>query len=372
LTSSVWAALVAGLLVGLILARVWAALAARGARTPPDRAPHPGPPLVDVADVMRQLLAASGRRTMVPVILKLVRERLAPAQASVFVNRPDGQLALADGIGLPETLTRGYEVRPGEGRIGGAAVAGPALTGTTPAPSDDDPAARAGLRVEVAAAIRSGPRLHGVLAVAGSARPLAEQAAVVQMLAELSALAIVQVEKLKAIQETANIDGLTGVFNKRHFQERITAEIRRAEKEGGGVSLLLLDIDDFKNYNDRNGHLEGDEVLKRVGELLKRSIRDDDMAARYGGEEFVVVYPGAPKAMALRLAEALRKAVEEFQFPHGGGQPLGKVTISGGVAAFPEDSRDSIDLIRCADQALYEAKAAGRNRVLPARPTYLS
>jgi diguanylate cyclase (GGDEF)-like protein len=366
LTSSVWAALVAGLLVGLILARVWAALAARGARTPPDRAPHPGPPLVDVADVMRQLLAASGRRTMVPVILKLVRERLAPAQASVFVNRPDGQLALADGIGLPETLTRGYEVRPGEGRIGGAAVAGPALTGTTPAPSDDDPATRAGLRVEVAAAIRSGPRLHGVLAVAGSARPLAEQAAVVQMLAELSALAIVQVEKLKAIQETANIDGLTGVFNKRHFQERITAEIRRAEKEGGGVSLLLLDIDDFKNYNDTNGHVAGDEVLKTVGQLLRGSVREDDVVARYGGEEFVILYPGASKALAYRLAQSLRRTVESHPFAGGELQPLGAVTISGGVASYPLDAQGEVELIRAADEALYQAKNAGRNRIVGA------
>ena len=146
----------------------------------------------------------------------------------------------------------------------------------------------------------------------------------------------------------------------------------RAGRENFPVSLLILDIDHFKHYNDRNGHLEGDEVLKRVGELLKRPIREDDVAARYGGEEFVVVYPDAPKAKALRPGRESAQGGGGRTVPARGGQPLGKVTISGGVASFPEDSRDSIDLIRSADQALYEAKAAGRNRVLAAKPTYLS
>ena len=174
------------------------------------------------------------------------------------------------------------------------------------------------------------------------------------------------ITELREKTKAADKDGLTDVYNKRYLKQWLGDEILRAGQDGSPLSLLILDIDHFKHYNDRNGHLEGDEVLKQVGQLLKRSIREDDVAARYGGEEFVVVYPGAPKAVALRLAEDLRKAVEEYPFAHAAGQPLGRVSISGGVASFPEDSRDSIDLIRSADQALYEAKAAGRNCVVMA------
>jgi diguanylate cyclase (GGDEF)-like protein len=185
-------------------------------------------------------------------------------------------------------------------------------------------------------------------------------------------MATAYVSDLRNKEKAVDFDGLTGVYSKGYLKEWLGDEVLRAGREGFQLSLLILDIDHFKHYNDRNGHLEGDEVLKRIGELLKRSIRDGDKAVRYGGEEFVVVYPGATKASALHLAETLRKSVEETPFRHAAGQPLGKVTISGGVASFPEDSRDSIDLIRSADQALYEAKAAGRNRVLAAKPTYLS
>jgi diguanylate cyclase (GGDEF)-like protein len=234
---------------------------------------------------------------------------------------------------------------------------------------DADPA---GLRVEVVAPIEIDHQMHGVLCLSRARSHQGQEKRLLKMVADLTAMATKYLMELRVKREAADRDGLTGVFNKRYLTQWLAEEVVRAGRENIPLSLFILDIDDFKNYNDRNGHLEGDEVLKRVGELLRRSIRDDDMAARYGGEEFVVVYPGAPKANALRLAESLRKAVEEFQFPNAGGQPLGRVTISGGVAAFPEDSRDSIDLIRCADQALYEAKAAGRNRVLPAKPTYLS
>jgi diguanylate cyclase (GGDEF)-like protein len=138
------------------------------------------------------------------------------------------------------------------------------------------------------------------------------------------------------------------------------------------LSLLLLDIDHFKNYNDTSGHPEGDAVLKAVGQILRGSVREDDVAARYGGEEFVVVYPGASKAQALALAENLRHAVESHPFAHGARQPCGRVTLSGGVATFPDDSRSGADLVQCADQALYAAKDAGRNRIVAARPNYLT
>jgi diguanylate cyclase (GGDEF)-like protein len=359
------AVFVIGVLLGLAVARL--ALA----RADPRRLESAGAlGALDITDAMRQLLDVSGKRAMVPVILRLLNDRLDPEQAAVFVSRPDGKLALADALGVPETLGRGFEVLPGEGPVGEAAEArdewradpGAAL----PVDAARDPATQAGLRADLAVPILAGARLHGVLTVGGSRRPPAEQMAVARLLAELSGLAILQVDKLKAIQDTANRDGLTGVFNKRYFQEHIAAEIRRAERDGAGVSLLLLDIDDFKHYNDTNGHVSGDDVLKQVGQLLRGSIREDDVVARYGGEEFVVLYPGATKALAYRLAQGLRRAIESYPFPGGEHQELGAVTISGGVATYPQDAPGEVELIRAADEALYQAKNAGRNRIVGA------
>jgi diguanylate cyclase (GGDEF)-like protein len=360
---SLWAPVAAGILLGFVAG--WMIARGRGARDP---AEDEHDALPDVSDLMAQLLAASGRRAMVPVILNLIEDLLQPEQAAVFVHRPDGKLALAEGIGLPQTLTRGVEVAPGEGRIGRVAKARRALAVSEfdAIPGEPEPAALAGLHIDVGAPIIARDRLHGVIVVGRPRRRQTEAKAVVKMLADLSGLAIVQVDKLKAIQDTANKDGLTGVFNKRHFQERLSAEIRRAERDGQGVSLFLLDIDDFKNYNDTNGHVAGDEVLKKMGQLLRGSIREDDVVARYGGEEFVILYPGASKALAYRLAQGLRRTVESHPFAGGEHQPLGAVTISGGVASYPQDAPSEVELIRAADHALYQAKNAGRNRIIGA------
>jgi diguanylate cyclase (GGDEF)-like protein len=336
----VWAALVAGILAGLALGRAWAL------RIHATAADEPRLHLPDVASLMRQMLSASGRRAMVPVILKLVDELLRPEQAAVFVTRPDGRLALADGSGLPDSLARGAEVETG--------AEGPQIPSL------------AGLRVDAAAPILADGKLRGFLCVGGARLRRGEQQALVTMIADLSGLAVVQVEKLKSIQETANVDDLTTVFNKRHFQERMSEEIRRAQRDGTGLSLLLIDIDHFKNYNDTNGHLAGDDVLKKMGQILKASVREDDFVARYGGEEFVLLYPGAPKVLASRLAEILRRDVESRPFPGRELQPLGALTISGGVATFPEDATTDVELIRAADQALYQAKNGGRNRIVAA------
>ena len=364
MSASLWAAVAAGILIGFVAAWI---LARRGRRPLPP-ADHDHHPLPDVADLMSQMLSASGRRAMVPVILNLTEELLHPEQAAVFVHRPDGKLALAEGIGLPDTLTRGAEVALGEGRIGRLGKARRALAdaefdGVSGTPG---PVSLAGLQVDVGAPILARDRLHGVIGVGRPRRRQTECKAVVKMLADLAGLAIVQVDRVKAIQDTANKDGLTGVFNKRHFQERLSAEIRRAERDGLGVSLFLLDIDDFKNYNDTNGHVAGDEVLKKMGQLLRGSVREDDVVARYGGEEFVILYPGASKALAYRLAQGLRRAVESHPFAGGEHQPLGAVTISGGVAAYPQDATSEVELIRAADHALYQAKNAGRNRIIGA------
>ena len=165
-------------------------------------------------------------------------------------------------------------------------------------------------------------------------------------------------------------DGLTGVANRRFFDEAIGKEVRRAKRSGMALSLLMIDIDFFKAYNDHYGHQLGDDTLARVAGALSSCLqRKDDLVARYGGEEFAVVLPETGQAKALQLAEALRSRVALLDIPHAytGGKPY--VTISIGVATRRGDAQvEAAALIRAADRALYEAKDAGRDRVIALTP----
>jgi diguanylate cyclase (GGDEF)-like protein len=134
------------------------------------------------------------------------------------------------------------------------------------------------------------------------------------------------------------------------------------------MSAIMIDIDHFKTFNDNHGHLMGDRVLQSVADLLERSIRKADLLARFGGEEFVILLPEIDKERGRKVAEKLRRAVERAEFPKEETQPLGKITISLGLASFPEDSSRAPDLLDRADRALYTAKTLGRNQAAVAQP----
>ncbi len=343
-------------------------------------------------DLVRQMFSARGRRGVGALTLKLLDQLFRPEQAATFVvSRPrdDGpldddllsrrgkRLLLVEGRGLPAGVSQGFEVEFGQGHIGYVAE--------HPLPMDRGDfeglprtAKRAleatpnGIKPDLVVPIEHEGALLGVFLVGGPNQRQDQAKRLLKMVADLTAVALVYLTRLRTVEESAEMDGLTGLLNRRALLNRLGDEIHLAERQSLPLSLLMLDIDHFKNYNDCNGHLEGDEVLKEVGRLFKRAIREDDLAARYGGEEFVILYPGASKDVAERLAESLRRTVESHHFPHGTSQPLGKVTISGGVASFPEDALSAVDLLRIADQSLYEAKAAGRNRIVRAVPAFLT
>lgn len=159
-------------------------------------------------------------------------------------------------------------------------------------------------------------------------------------------------------------DGLTGLFNHRHFQDLLEMEINRAERYSRNLCLVMLDVDNFKIYNDTHGHPEGDVLLKSLAEILLDRIRDVDTAARYGGEEFAILLPETSLEKGRIVAEDIRKCVEKSPFKGAESQPLGKVTVSLGVAEFPGDGKDGKSLIKKADEALYQAKNGGRNLVV--------
>ncbi len=166
--------------------------------------------------------------------------------------------------------------------------------------------------------------------------------------------------------ETAKLaltDGLTGVYNHRYFQERLASTMRRAEREHLEVSLLMVDIDFFKKYNDTNGHVAGDIALREVASTLARHLTGNDVLARYGGEEFTLILWEISKAGALDFAERLRAEVEGLPIANEQSMPGGSLTISIGVATYPDDASDRGGLIDWADLSLYLAKTGGRNRV---------
>lgn len=180
-------------------------------------------------------------------------------------------------------------------------------------------------------------------------------------------------EANRQLAELATRDGLTGLYNHRHFQERLEQEIHRARRYQTTLSLLFLDVDHFKAYNDTYGHPEGDDLLRSLAKLLLAGgaglLRSADVAARYGGEEFVILLPETALQGAVVVANRIRVAVHSFGFRHPHPQPGGQVTVSVGVSELGDQEDEKSHLLSSADAALYASKAAGRNRVTAAKPS---
>ncbi len=167
----------------------------------------------------------------------------------------------------------------------------------------------------------------------------------------------------RQLQDLANRDGLTGLFNHRYFQEALSKDFQRSIRYHESLSCVLCDIDFFKKFNDTYGHPVGDVVLKSLGRIIDGSLRETDLAARYGGEEFALILYHTPGQAAAMVAERLRQAVETCEVVAG--NLVLKVTVSVGVATFPHPEIPNHKiLVECADKALYKAKKQGRNRVV--------
>ena len=197
---------------------------------------------------------------------------------------------------------------------------------------------------------------------AAHAEAIAEQRQLGVVCAEQISMAIANVKLRDQLRDQSIRDPLTGLFNRRYLLDTCRREFARSARMRQSVSMLSIDVDQFKKFNDNHGHDAGDMVLRAVGDCLETSFRAEDIACRYGGEEFIVVLPGADPAMAARKAEELRGKIESL-IVHYMDRNLPRVTISIGVAAFPACGDNPQAVIRAADEALYRAKAGGRNRI---------
>ncbi|WP_337244934.1 diguanylate cyclase [Luteimonas sp. gir] len=210
----------------------------------------------------------------------------------------------------------------------------------------------------------------GMLHVSAASDPSGSDndASILASLSEQMALALANLQLRETLRTQSLRDPLTSLFNRRYLEVSLARELQRCERRQLPLSLMMLDVDHFKRFNDTHGHAAGDAVLSQVGRLIQAGVRTEDIACRYGGEEFTVVLPELDAANARLRAEQIRRAVEISSVQHMG-QTLGPVTLSIGIATFPANGTTPELLLQVADATLYRAKAEGRNRVLHASQT---
>jgi len=194
----------------------------------------------------------------------------------------------------------------------------------------------------------------------GGACFTAEEVRLATFLAAWSTLAFENSRLAECVERLAVTDDLTQVYNYRFLKTALRREIKRAGRFNQQLSIVMIDVDNLKGYNDRNGHMRGSLLLREIAGLFAQQVRSWDLVAKYGGDEFTIILPQTGREGALSVAERMRAEVEGHAFPLA---PRGTITISLGVAVYPVDGQDSMGLIRASDEALYRAKRLGRNRV---------
>lgn len=320
-------------------------------------------------DVSKSLNSTLSLQELLTRISELVGKRLKVPKFSIMLVTDDGKLEVKSAYPVAEGVV-GMKFELGQGACGRAAqtrmpVYLPDLQG------DTEVFVRRRPGIPEYGSLLVVPITHpsGVLGVLNLERP--DKAAFandeIELLLAVADQAAIAIQNARLHEQTVALsitDPLTGAPNRRHLMTRLEMEVARANRFGTQLSILMVDIDHFKQLNDANGHRAGDEVLRTVADLMRDNIRKVDLLARYGGEEFLIVLPQVPKSEGLDVAEKLRKAIEETVFEYGKTQPLGMITISVGVANLPVDASTQEELVDCADSALYACKRAGRNKAI--------
>lgn len=306
-------------------------------------------------------------------ILRHSAELLKAERGSLLLfDESAGELSVKAALGPRAEVTRETRVRIGEGVAGAVMREGrPAVVRDVSKVSGWNPASASERSYKtksfISYPISVGGRKVGVLNVTDKAGGGAYDELdlnLLDMIAPQMALALDRVEwhsKATQFQLLSITDPLTGLVNRRYLEERLQEELERSKRHRFAMSFMMVDIDDFKAYNDAHGHQAGDLALEMTAQCLKTALRSVDVAARYGGEEFSILLPQTGLAEARAIGERIRRRIERTQFPHGSSQPQGAVTVSIGVSSFAVELDTPAEIIRAADRALYAAKARGKN-----------
>lgn len=287
----------------------------------------------------------------------------ATCGALAIYNPQERHLAIVSTHGYPRAIVEDLRIIPGAGILGQAFTTGRPLIGR----ASDEASGRRRLRYAtdsyVVVPLKSAQAVIGLVALTDRAdhQPFDDQdLADLRLLAPAAALALGQVhlhQNIDELTQMATVDVVTGLFNRRYFEARLDVEVQRVRRQGQDLSLLMVDIDDFKRVNDSLGHLAGDEVLRAVGGVLRNTVRIFDLCARYGGEEFLILMPGATAAVAAGVAERVRRQIKLHC-------SRGSVTVSASIGVgvlTPGDTGEQ--LIATADAGLMAAKAAGKDTI---------
>jgi diguanylate cyclase (GGDEF)-like protein len=346
----------------------------------------------DYPRLARELYSGLTERQIPSTLLAIIQKSLEPQQVAVLVKRTEGKgdkarpprLVVAAAYPDGAAVKAGTEVPIDTGEIGFAAQSQIDVN-------------RQDLQAETAQSrIKPGPGLPGMpqpdliaplvfdretLGVIVVARPRksGDPKAALRLVAQTGAQVLHSANRVSRMKITAEMDGLTRIYNKKHMEQTLNELVYRAAcaaydqrsagqaQPGQALAVFLFDIDNFKSYNDTNGHLAGDKLLQELAAMVNESVRKDDIFGRFGGEEFLLILPHTNAAQATAAAKKIRNLLASHAFPFREKQPLGLVSVSGGVAAYPQHGLDAAGLLHAAEEALYEAKRAGRNKVFTAR-----
>jgi len=293
----------------------------------------------------------------------------AERSSLMLYDESANELTMKAARGIPVALSDVESVRVGEG------IAGSVFSNGSPLVTTMDKLGRTSLAERryrtssfISYPIAIGARKIGVLNLADKAGGGIYNEAdldIIELVAPQIALALERAawqHRANQFQLMSITDPLTGLHNRRYMESRLAEELNRAKRYNQPMSFMMIDIDDFKLYNDRNGHQAGDRALEITAQCLKSTLRKVDVASRYGGEEFSILLPQATLKEAGAIADRLRRQILNAKFPHRESQPLGAVTVSIGLASFSPSVDTAEAIIRAADRALYHAKSHGKNR----------
>jgi diguanylate cyclase (GGDEF)-like protein len=331
--------------------------------------------IVEIPEIAQRLSAARDLRQIPEKALDLVQEVFQPSYSVFYRAGRDGLVAAA--VRGESEFAVGHRIKTGEGVVGWTAVKQLAYT-----PDDVrfESGVIRGLHLAKGAPekgfslclpLTNGGRTTGVILIGPCERMIPHAREIARTIALITSVVITGATVLREQELLAKTDGLTGLMNRSHLLHRVN-ELLAADPGPRALGFFLFDIDHFKAYNDTNGHLPGDDLLKALSRLLRENIREDELVGRWGGEEFIMVMPNVDREGALQAAERIRRLIAATPFPHAEKQPGARVTVSGGVAVWPMDGDDVETLLRLADDALYAAKRAGRNRVQAWAPAGLA